>query len=172
MAYKKDQRDLRPLIIHLDSYNDLKRPSIKCTEERNIFEAPFDGLFLDLYKPSTTIPFILKAFIGIGSFIIPFLHALPSFQILHIYDPVNKVEKEEQFFHLMPRFEMSELLDDIAWSPSLNKVMMTSQMYCSANYTLTNRMSKLTNLDYEGQIPLDIDMDFFAIITIIPITIW
>ena len=77
-------RKTRPLVLHFDAHDDLAAPKIGLTSRNGVFHAPVGGSLLDLADASTVEEFVLRGFIGIGSFIAPLLHSIPALDIVHI----------------------------------------------------------------------------------------
>jgi hypothetical protein len=73
-----------PLVIHLDAHDDLAAPPVAATSVTGVFTAPVGDATLDLRDAETIDHFILRGFVGIGSFIAPIVHAVPEIEIVHV----------------------------------------------------------------------------------------
>lgn len=77
-------RSGRTVILHFDAHDDLAAPMAGITDAGCVFSAPVGESILDLRDGSSIEEFVLRGFVGIGSFIAPLLHAVAKLDIVHV----------------------------------------------------------------------------------------
>lgn len=86
----------RPLILHVDSHDDMGTPKVGGSRGGfDFFELVRDRSF-DLRQPETMARAILDGAIGIGSFIVPFLAAVPA-DVVHVVPTPTALAPERHF---------------------------------------------------------------------------
>lgn len=152
----------RPLLIHVDSHDDLERPSLMCSADPCVYAAPLGPERLDLRLPSSIAPFLLRGFLGIGSFMVPFLHALEECDIVHIF-PSAKYPSGMRLAQLRPFCERFLHFGGVCWRPGVQVVdAEPTEMTTGLRYFLTDDLSILQRLQPCGPVLLDVDMDYFC----------
>ncbi len=150
----------KPLLVRFDAHDDLGLPSIRLSDTPWEFLSPVDQDRLDLRDHRTVNRFIRRGFIGIGSFIIPLLHAMGGFDIVYV---VPAKTNEDPWVHtrslicsnrsrtvrgIHGRYPTLELEDKLQSHNSL--------------YMQTNDPQQLQQIIARGPVFLDVDMDYFS----------
>jgi hypothetical protein len=151
----------RPLIIHLDSHDDLEVPSLICTTKRGKFKAPIGEQILHLYQSTTVPPFVLRGFIGIGGFIIPFLHTIQECDLVHIY-PQSNTSTSQSSMTIELIAEQVQFFKNLKPRPSVTFQDSLQALQHNVRYLLTDDLSILRRLNPQGAVLLDLDLDFFC----------
>lgn len=152
----------RPLLIHLDDHEDLRSPPLGCTEHPGVFRQPFGLDPFSLTSPNSVSAAIRRGFIGIGGFIVPFLHTLRACDILHF-----RFDSPAHRYYNLQALRLAE--EPFASGSSVLHrpvaVMEDRESLSDAApaYIRTNDLGLLAALPVEGRrVLLDIDMDFFC----------
>jgi hypothetical protein len=146
----------QPLIVHLDAHDDLGTPCLRSLSCKGRYATLACGHIVDVRQPGTIARGIEERAIGIGSFIVPLLHALEGFNLLHIHRHAASDDgRSATRFHLSgivlddrsrPMFRIAN--DKVGTAPGL--------------YVTTDDLSVLGALRWEGPVLFDVDMDYFC----------
>ncbi|MEU6904373.1 hypothetical protein ABZ935_03290 [Streptomyces coeruleorubidus] len=151
----------RPMIVHLDSHDDLAAPPLRFTARRSQFEAAFDGLIVDLKRPASISAAIDLGLVGIGSFIVPFLHGLTGFEFVHLCMDTSDQTQSQGSLSLGSR-ESGEVMkrpELLIADGSPGRKQGGREL---GTYKFGPDFSILGILEPAGPVLLDIDMDFFC----------
>jgi hypothetical protein len=141
-------------IIHIDDHLDQASPLIISLEE-GAFECLFSKKKVSIDKPSTICEAIQNKSIDIGSFFVPFLHALQSVQILHLRYAYHGAAKEHG---LICNVEKDTLLAPGKLRPALSKTTLGA----SHSYTIASSTPPLVEkIGHSPYILLHVDCDAF-----------
>jgi hypothetical protein len=75
--------DVRPLILHVARNDDLVAPALLCADGPASFVAIMEDLTVELADPATVRTAVERGLIGVGSYIVPLLRALPG-DVVHL----------------------------------------------------------------------------------------
>jgi hypothetical protein len=162
--FEKDRKNIVPeevIILHIDYHNDLMSPRLGYP----INSAKKDLLtksFFDINQPETVRSAILSGAIGVGSFMVPFLHEIKKVHLRHLCEHVSK-NKEVSENALRREFELDTLLMPDELRPKVSFYQLASQNIPenAIQYKVTNDLTEwLSNLP-QAPILLHIDMDYF-----------
>jgi hypothetical protein len=151
-------RAKQPIIIHFDAHDDLASPMIGLTDTNGLFTAPVGDSTLDLRDASTIEEFVLRGFIGIGSFIVPLLHAVAGLEIVHVAQAHSSTAEdlELRLEHIQETTFTGRRLD----RPAARIVPPTENT--TFRYTRTSDPSIAFQRARHKEVLLDIDLDYFC----------
>lgn len=147
----------RPVILHIDDHRDLGAPRL--VNEAGAYKDLITGHCFDVLNPASVKAAILSGAVGMGSFMTPFLHALPASEVRHLCQP-PKVGNSVTYKFLC-NFEKDSLLLPGALRPSID-LHPTAESYGGGTYHATNEIKTwLAEIPEDSPILLHIDMDYF-----------
>lgn len=151
-------RDRRTLLVHFDSHDDLASPTVGLTDSPGVFQAPAGESTLILNEPSTIDEFVLRGFTGIGSFVVPLLHTVAEFDIVHVARH-HRVAPEEFALLREERIETTITGRQLR-RPSVK--MAPHSHEANLRYTRTCDVDFALELARGRDLILDIDLDYFC----------
>jgi hypothetical protein len=148
----------RPLIVRFDAHDDLAAPMVGVTEAKGVFTAPVGGSTLDLNDTSTIEEFVLRGFIGTGSFIAPILHTLPELDIVHVAQDHETAPEE---FELVAEQTIETMFTGRRLCrPGVRLGPASPQ--ARFRYTRTSDAARALDMAAGRDHILDIDLDYFC----------
>lgn len=149
-------------ILHLDDHDDLMSPRL--AQSVGGFTDLLTGAEVDLGRPNTVQDAITSGAIGMGSFIAPLVHLLPSVDILHLCDTHYARMRADE--HWICRVnEIDTLLLPGAVRPALTLSPVAGRSVPSegvaGKYRAGNNAAELFDSVADGPVLLHIDLDFF-----------
>ncbi len=149
-------------IIHLDDHDDLMCPRLDAHGDR--FTDLLTGRPVDLRDPSSVEAAISSGAIGMGSFLVPLLHALPFIDIRHLCD-TNYAQERTGRYWLVRTHEPDTILDPQARRPSVRLDPIVDSLVIpdqtAGIYQVRHDETALLADLGEGPILLHVDLDFF-----------
>lgn len=146
------------VLVHFDAHDDLASPMIGLTDAKGVFTAPVGESRLDLRDCSTIDEFILRGFIGIGSFIVPLLHAGAALDIVHVARDHRAIP--EEFELLLEEVQETTCTGRRLQRPSVRVVPPSHRE--RFRYTRTSDASVALQRAVGRDLLLDIDLDYFC----------
>jgi hypothetical protein len=149
-------------IIHLDDHDDLMCPRLR-TDDGNLTDL-LTGRPVHLDDPASIADAIDSGAIGMGSFLAPILHTLPSVDIRHLCDTAYARTRADRFW-VARATEPDTILAPDAHRPSIDLVPTADGASMpprtSGTYQAADDETKLFADINDGPILLHIDLDFF-----------
>ncbi len=149
-------------IIHLDDHDDLMCPRLASHEDR--FADLLTGHPVDLRDPSSVEAAINSGAIGMGSFLVPLIHALPFIDIRHLCDTGYARERIDRYW-LVRTHQPDNILNPRARRPSVRLDPIIDPLaipdQTAGTYEVRHDETALLADLREGPILLHIDLDFF-----------
>jgi hypothetical protein len=149
-------------IVHLDDHDDLMSPRL--AHRAGGFTDLLTGAEVDLTKPATVHDAITSGAIGMGSFVAPLLHSLPSVDIRHLCDTRYATLRAHE--HRIHRVDATDALlqpgiarPAVALSPIASSDVPCGQIV--GNYRASDDVADLFGDIADHPILLHIDLDFF-----------
>jgi hypothetical protein len=148
----------RPLVIHLDHHDDLGAPPLVCTGDPGTFRTPIGGRTVSVADPATVEAAILAGFVGIGTFVVPFLHTIGGFDLLSIFPAFPGLPGGASSAVALTR---KPLVSRAARGerPALGA---TDSHTPAGTYTTSQDLGLIERLEATGPVLLDVDMDYFC----------
>jgi hypothetical protein len=148
----------RTIVLHFDAHDDLASPMIGVTNVKGVFTAPVGGSTLDLKDGSTIEEFVLRGFVGIGSFIAPALHAVWELDIVHVAQDHRAVPEELEI--LLETVPETTFTGCRIHRPSVRLALPSHDP--KFRYTRTSDVSLALAQAAGRDMVLDIDLDYFC----------
>lgn len=148
------------IILHIDYHNDLMSPRISFNEKQ--YTDLLTGNIFDIKKPKTVKNAILSGAIGVGSFIVPFIHKFNKVHFRHLCNGPLTL-KMGSVRQLEKAWENDTLISTTSIRPKVKFVEkdITEIKEEFINYDITNLLEMwIANLPC-APILLHIDMDYF-----------
>lgn len=145
----------RAVILHIDDHKDFMAPRL--FKSANGWVDPLTGAPVDVYDPPTICRAIESGAIGMGSFIAPFVHAVPETEIRHLGQRVVDEESE-----IVPTTSPDDLLEPGAPRPSLELRPWAGQDKPRRRYLATRDVDRWLDGLPPWPILVHIDMDYFS----------
>ncbi len=144
-----------PVILHVDDHRDLASPRLFVNGSGLL--DPLTGNSVDIAEPQSTERAIASGAIGMGSFLTPFLHAVPGAEVRHLCQPPKIVGTIDHKISLVT--EADTLLQPGARRPAVRlEIGDRSGPGC---YRITPNVGAWLDGIGLGPILLHIDMDYF-----------
>jgi hypothetical protein len=162
-AWLREQRE-RPqtlTVLHLDSHADLMSPRLSCAGGRWL--DLLSGEPVDLAAPGSVVSAIRSGAVGIGSFIVPFLHLVPGLRLCHLC-PASRLREEPGRYALAPVFEEDDRLFPGARRPRAELRRLAeggSPGEGQGLYCLDADLPRLLAEIPAGPVLLHLDLDYF-----------
>jgi hypothetical protein len=131
---------------------------IGVTDAKGVFIAPVGESTLDLSDGATIDEFVLRGFVGIGSFIAPLLHAVSELDIVHVAQD-HRTDPEE-FELLVERVPETTFTGRRLLRPSVRLALPSRSP--RIRYTRTSDMGLALDRAAGRDLILDIDLDYFC----------
>lgn len=148
-------------VIHVDDHDDLMCPRLGLRDGQ--FADLITGQTMSLHDPRSVADAINSSAIGMGSFLAPLLHTLPSVDIRHLCDTAYARTRVGRFW-LVQATEADELLALGTPRPSVRIIPSagsSSSEQAVGTYQVVDDEIKLLADIQDGPILLHIDLDFF-----------
>lgn len=151
------------LLVHLDAHHDLGAPPVLMADSPNCFRLPLRREFMSLLFPESVALAVGTGAIGIGSFIVPLLQALGGIDVLHIV-PNGGCEEPITRRQMIVYGEPFRWFGGEGYQPhvALNERRLHGENHSTFDYILASGSQALSELDANGPVLLDIDMDYFC----------
>jgi len=148
-----------PVLLHIDSHDDLQPPSVLVTADVDAFAAPVGQDLLRLDQPATITRFVERGLIGIGGFLAPLLHAGRIRHFVHLRPPETSLETE----HRTLQRTLSPLLYFGGWGerPAID-ITAGEGAGTGIPVTLTDDLGVIDALPPDAPVLVDLDMDYFC----------
>lgn len=144
------------VILHVDDHRDIAAPRVFMTDEG--MRDAVTGAPVDLCNPNSICDAIVSGAIGMGSFMTPFLHGMPSAQVRQLCQPPKATETLD--YRIEAIAEKDTLLEPEAIRPAI-RLIPHSDAFGPGRYRITPDMRAWLDGLGSGPILLHIDMDFF-----------
>lgn len=148
-------------VIHVDDHDDLMCPRLGMHDGQ--FTDLITGRAVSVHDPSSVADAIDSGAIGMGSFLAPLLHTLPSVDIRHLCDTDYARTRTDQFW-LVRATEVDRILAVGTHRPSVRIVPVDSSSVpkqAAGTYQVKDDETRLFADIKDGPILLHIDLDFF-----------
>lgn len=152
------------LLVRLDAHPDLAAPSLLATAERSVYHLPVGGQRMNILDPSDVERAIERGFVGIGSFVAPFVHALGgACEIVHLVPSAATAAETWTDHHRLTRIhEPLQGLGRGGLRPALRLDPSEFDPLAGSRYVAGSGAAAIAALNLERPIFLDIDMDYFC----------
>lgn len=152
----------RVTVIHLDDHDDLMTPRIAVRDKE--FVDLLTGCPVAIGDPASVQDSIASGAIGMGSFIAPFLHAMPFVDLRHLCDTQYAQSRRGRYW--LKRAHVADtFLQPGARRPSVDLVPISNNSpppdSLAGIYRVSNDENALLADLEDGPILLHIDLDFF-----------
>lgn len=157
---KADQWPVEVVILHVDYHSDLMTPRI--TPDGNVFQDLLTHRSIDLQAPETVKNAILSGAIGVGSFMVPFLHKIKRIHLRHLCEgPLTKSRAHVNA--LVRDWENDTLLNPTKLRPSVSfhRRNPNEAPDNAIDYKITSDVKDWLSGLPDVPILLHIDMDYF-----------
>jgi hypothetical protein len=144
------------VILHVDDHRDLAPPRLFMTECG--LQDALTGAPVGLFDPGNVRNAILSGAVGMGSFLTPFLHAVPTAQVRHLCQPPKVARTIDHRIELTA--EKDTLLQPEALRPAV-RLAPQSGATGPGCYRITSHVDAWLSEIGSGPILLHIDMDYF-----------
>ena len=150
------------VILHVDYHSDLMVPRLGVVDAVTYTDL-MTGRDVDMRSPDTVRAAILSGAIGIGSFMAPFLHAVPKVHLRHLCNgPLNTLRSS--FNQLIKESEQDTLLAPGRQRPgvtfaSKDEAVVSGES--SISYRISDNLEALLTDLPDVPILLHVDMDYF-----------
>lgn len=144
------------VILHVDDHKDLAPPRIFTTAQG--MRDALTGSPVELFEPDSVRNAICSGAVGMGSFLTPFLHAIPSAQVRQLCQPPKATRTLDHRIELTA--EKDTLLEPEALRPAVRLVPHSGAMGRGC-YRITPHVGAWLDDLGSGPILLHIDMDYF-----------
>ena len=149
----------RPLIVHIDPHDDLAVPSLVCEGEKHRFRGLIDDTVVDLRRPGTVAHAVECALIGMSSYVVPLLRAVPS-DIVHL---VPAASGQPELSPQPVRFKVGAM--PWAADPNVKVLARTPDDDGDCTYRKTTDLSAVAATHQAGQpVFVDIDLAYFDLL--------
>ncbi|HEX3651877.1 MAG TPA: hypothetical protein VHU18_03540 [Rhizomicrobium sp.] len=152
----RDSDSRAPLVLHVDDHRDLGSPRL-FIDEGGLCDA-ITGDRVSMTEPDTVAAAISSGAIGMGSFLTPFLYALPGAEIRHLCQPPKATKTSDFVVEHITRPDT--LIDPTKQRPA---VLLRPETEASGpgTYRVTPDLRSWLGGVPEGPTLLHIDMDYF-----------
>jgi hypothetical protein len=148
----------RTVVLRFDAHDDLASPMIGVTEAKGVFSAPIGTAALDLNHRSAIEEFVLRGFVGIGSFIVPLLHASSEIEIVHVAREHSAIPEE---LALVAEVQSERLFTGrLFHRPTVRLAGPSDET--KLRYTRTSEVSQALKRAQDRNYVLDIDLDYIC----------
>ena len=144
------------VILHVDDHRDISTPRL-FIEEEGLLD-PFSNSFVDITTPDSVHSAILSGAIGMGSFLTPFLHALPFAEVRHLCKSPKVQRTQDYKISLIE--ECDTFLADSAHRPAIRLEAQPSVLGPGC-YRITSDVNAWLKDIGHSPLLLHIDMDYF-----------
>lgn len=149
-------------VIHVDDHDDLMCPRLGIHDGQ--FTDLITGRTMSVHDPSSVADAINSSAIGMGSFLAPLLHTLPSVDIRHLCDTAYARTRADRFW-LVRGTEADEILALGTQRPSVRIIPVVDSSSApeqtAGTYQVNDDETRLLADIHDGPILLHIDLDFF-----------
>ena len=143
------------LVLHVDDHRDMGSPRLFVKSEH--FVDAITGESVLMSDPSSIKSSIMSGAVGMGSFMTPFLHEIPSAEIRHLCQPPKVVSSE--IYCIRPGTITDTLLQPEAVRPSI-QLEVSTDLGPGKYLQTSNPMVWIADI-VDRPILLHIDMDYF-----------
>ncbi len=144
------------VILHVDDHKDVGSPRLFV--EGAGLRDPLTGRNVELDNPDCIRCAILSGAVGMGSFMTPFLRAVPNAQVRHLRQPPKTTKTQN--YQILSHEENDCLLDRDARRP-ITRLREKANAVGPATYRITPDVEEWLSDTGSGPILLHIDMDYF-----------
>lgn len=146
-------------VLHLDSHADLMSPRLARADQGWL--DLLTGEAVDLQSPGSLAGALRSGAIGIGSFIVPFVHQVPGLNLFHLC-PRVRLQQEPGAYALEPAVEEDRRLFPGALRPRVGlRRLQASGGSRQGLYVLGDDPADLLARIPPGPVLLHIDLDYF-----------
>lgn len=157
LAQQEPSRASSVVVLHVDDHRDLGSPRLFA--EQAVWHDPITGKIVSLMDPNSVHNAICSGAIGMGSFLTPFLHEVPTAEVRHLCQPPKSLYTED--FKVLRLEETDHLLDLTAKRPAIQLIPVDGPLQ-PGGYRLTPNMHDWLEGIGERPVLLHIDMDYFC----------
>lgn len=157
LARQSQMRASSVVLLHVDDHRDIGSPRL--FNEPCGWRDPITKKTVSLMDPDSIHSAICSGAIGMGSFLTPFLHAVPMAEVRHLCQPPKSQQTLD--FKILLSEETDTLLDITATRPSI-ELVDSDEIKQPGCYRLTPHLSDWLEGIKDQPILLHIDMDYFC----------
>ena len=160
---KRGSRIEEVVILHVDDHNDLMTPRL--TLHRDGWRDAISGKVFDLHEPTSVRSAILNGAVGVGSFMSPFIHAVPCVHLRHLSQTAP--DENAQDFSLVPETVADTILNVRASRPAIGIAREMAVAHNEPQRASAKQYRFTRQLDYwldelpDAPVLLHVDMDYF-----------
>ena len=157
----EEGRPRTPSVLHLDSHADLMSPRISREEgrEERGWRDLITGEAVDLGDPLTVVNALRSGAIGIGSFMVPFIHQMPGLRLFHLC-PRVRLQRAPGAYALEPSLGDGDPIFAGARRPRV-ELRPLDEAHGQGVYVLGADAADLISQIPTGPVLLHIDLDYF-----------
>lgn len=144
----------RVVVLHVDDHQDMMSPRLFRSDEA--WTDPITAERVDLYQPPTIHRAIESGSIGMGSFVTPFVHAVPQIEVRHLRQRTSTVD-----FAIIRTEEPDGLLQPGAQRPAIRLDPVRAGCWPRQHYRVTGNLQQWLEDLPPWPVLVHIDMDYF-----------
>ena len=157
LAQKCDANVSSPVILHVDDHKDLGSPRLFIEDDG--LRDPLTSEIFELANPESVQSAILSGAVGMGSFMTPFLRAVPRAEVRHLCQPPKAAGTRN--YEISSGEQYDQLLDKRARRP-VGCLREKADAVGPGTYRVTPDVEEWLSGIGPGPILLHIDMDYFS----------